>query len=128
MLPLGQSMHSARLADVSRRLEIFLEGRKGIRPPKRSLYAPMLARRVLSLEDVSSVLSLQISRPSFWAPTLAAMGADGFSVFAEVGPGDVLTRLLRWTLRSAKGFVVEDPETAAAFSRAMIPWKKVARG
>ena len=121
ILPLAQCMHSPRLGDVTRRLKILLEGKTAIRTPKLHLYAPMLGRRISSLEETSSVLLLQISRPSLWSSTLAAMGADGFSVFAEVGPGDVLTKLLRWTLREAKGFVVESPEGAEAFARAILP-------
>jgi [acyl-carrier-protein] S-malonyltransferase len=128
MLPIGLAMHSRHLEEVSRRLRIFLEGKRAVRTPKCHLYAPMLSRRVSTLEEISSVLFLQLSRPSLWAQTLGAMGADGFSVFTEVGPGDVLTKLLRWTLRGAKGFVVEDPESGAAFSRAMIPEGVVARG
>ncbi len=128
MLSLSQCMHSPRLGNVTRRLKILLEGKTAVRAPKRHLYAPMLGGRVSSLEELSSVLFFQISRPSRWSSTLAAMGADGFSVFAEVGPGDVLAKLLRWTLREAKGFVVEDPESTAAFSRAMIPSEMVARG
>lgn len=128
LLPLCQRMHSPRLGDVTRRLRILLEGKTTMRAPKRHLYAPMLGGRVSSLEELSSVLFLQISRPSRWSSTLAAMGADGFSVFAEVGPGDVLTKLLRWTLREAKGFVIEDPASAAAFFRAMIPPEVVRRG
>lgn len=128
MLPLSQCMHSPRLGDVTRRLKIFLEGKTAVGAPKCRLYAPMLGRFVSSLEDISSVLFLQISRPSLWSSTLGAMGADGYTVFAEVGPGDVLAKLLRWTLREAKGFVVEDPESAEAFFRAMIPSEIVARG
>jgi [acyl-carrier-protein] S-malonyltransferase len=79
----------------------------------------MLGRRVSSLEESASVLFGQVARPSLWAQTLGAMDADGYSLFAEVGPGDVLTRLLRWTLREARGLVVESPETAAAFAAAI---------
>ncbi|MFI5180023.1 MAG: ACP S-malonyltransferase [Thermoanaerobaculia bacterium] len=120
MLPIGLAMHSRRLDEVSRRLKSFLEGKRAVRTPKCHLYAPMLGRTVSSLEEISSVLSLQISRPSFWSSTLAAMGAVGFSAFAELGPGDALTKLLRWTLRSARGYVVEDPEGAAAAASAMM--------
>lgn len=124
MLPIGLAMHSRRLDDVSRRLKVLFEGKTAVGAPKCRLYAPMLARSVSSLEELSSVLFLQISRPSLWSPTLAEMGADGHSVFAELGPGDVLTRLLRWTLRSARGHVVESPEDAAGFASAMIAPKK----
>jgi [acyl-carrier-protein] S-malonyltransferase len=127
-LPLSQCMHSPRLGNVTRRLKILLEGKTAVGVPKCHLYAPMLGGQVSSLEELSSVLFGQLARPSLWAQTLGAMGADGFSVFAEVGPGDVLAKLLRWTLREAKGFVVEDPESAAAFSRAMIPSEMMARG
>jgi [acyl-carrier-protein] S-malonyltransferase len=127
ILPLSQFMHSPRLGDVTRRLKILLEGKTAIRTPKLHLYAPMLGRRISSLEEISSVLFEQISRPSLWSSTLAAMGADGFSVFAEVGPGDVLTRLLRWTLREAKGFVVESPGGAEAFGRAILPLEVTSR-
>jgi len=119
MLPLSQCMHSPRLGNVSRRLRILIEGKTAIRMPKCDVYAPMLGRRISSLEEVSSVLFSQISGPSHWSSTLSAMGADGYSLFAEAGPGDVLTKLLRWTLRNARGFVVEDPESASAFARAM---------
>ncbi|MGE5345091.1 MAG: ACP S-malonyltransferase [Acidithiobacillales bacterium] len=119
-LPIGLAMHSSRLGDVTRRLKILLEGQTAIRTPKLGLYAPMLGRRVSSPEELSSVLFLQLSRPSHWSSTLAAMRADGLSLFAEVGPGDVLARLLRWTLRDAKGFVVESPEGADALARAMM--------
>ncbi len=128
ILPLAQSMHSGRLGDVTRRLKILLEGKTRLREPKRRLYAPMLGRRITSLEDISAVLFGQLSCPSHWSSTLAAMGADGFSIFAELGPGDVLTKLLRWTLRDAKGFVVESPEGAEALARAMMEPEVAAHG
>jgi [acyl-carrier-protein] S-malonyltransferase len=128
MLPLTQSMHSPRLGDVTRRLRAFFEGKTTLHVPKIPLYAPMLGGRISSVEEASSVLVSQLSRPSFWAPTLAAMGGDGFSLFAELGPGDVLTRLLRWTLRSARGSVVESPESAAVFASAMIAPETQSRG
>jgi [acyl-carrier-protein] S-malonyltransferase len=128
MLSLTRCMHSPRLGNVARRLRILLEGKTAVGTPKCHLYAPMLGRRVSSLEEISSVLFNQVSRPSRWSGTLAAIGADGFSVFAEVGPGDVLTKLLRWTLRDARGFVVDTPESAGAFARAMMPAEVVPHG
>ncbi len=119
MLPIALSMHSPRLDAVTRRLKILLEGKATIRTPKLGLYAPMLGRRISSLAEISSVLFTQISQPSLWSATLGAMGADGFSLFAEVGPGDVLTKLVRWTLRGATGLVVESPDGAEALARSV---------
>lgn len=128
MLPLSQCMHSPRLGNVTRRMKILLEGKTAVGTPKCHLYAPMLARRIFTLEEISSVLLNQISHPSLWSAMLSAMGANGFSLFAEVGPGDVLTKLLRWTLRDARGFVVESPESAEGFASAMMPSEVVRHG
>jgi [acyl-carrier-protein] S-malonyltransferase len=128
VLPIGLAMHSGRLESVTRRLKILLEAKTAVGTPKCHLYAPMLARRIFTLEEISSVLLNQISHPSLWSATLSAMRADGFSHFAEVGPGDVLARLLRWTLRDARGFVVESPESAEGFAGAMMPSEVVRHG
>jgi [acyl-carrier-protein] S-malonyltransferase len=127
MLPIRIAMHCSRLGSVTLRLKILLEGKTAVGTPKSHLYAPMLGHQVSSLEELSSVLFDQISRPSLWSPTLSAMGAAGLTVFAELGPGDVLTKLLRWTLREAKGFVVESPEGAEAFARALRPSEVASR-
>jgi [acyl-carrier-protein] S-malonyltransferase len=119
MLPMGCPMHSNRLEAVCRTLRKSFEGKVGLRQPRLALYAPTFGKEISTFEEISSVLFGQLARPSLWAQTLGAMGADGYSLFAEVGPGDVLTRLLRWTLREAKGLVVESPETATAFAAAV---------
>ncbi len=120
ILPITFPMHSSRLEAVCRGLRRSFEGRNFLREAAVPLYAPMLGRRVSSSEELSSVLFSQLSRPSLWSATLAAMAADGFSLFAEVGPGDVLTKLLRWTLREAAGLVVESPDGAEALSRSVL--------
>ena len=119
MLPIGCAMHSNRLEAVCLRLRKSFEGRIGLRRPRLALYAPTFGKAMSTIEEISLVLFGQLARPSLWAQTLAAMGADGFSLFAELGPGDVLTKLLRWTLREARGHVVGCPATAASFASAV---------
>ena len=116
MLPMRCPMHSNRLEEVCRALRNSFERKVGLRQPRLALYAPTFGKEISTSEEISSVLFGQLAQPSLWAQTLRSMGADGFSLFAEVGPGDVLTKLLRWTLREAQGHVVESPETAAAFA------------
>ena len=83
----------------------------------------MLGRRVENAEEAAHVLSKQICRPSLWAPTLRAMGDSGLARFAEVGPGDVLTKMTRWTLRDAKvaNPALEDPDSIEAFAKSLAP-------
>jgi [acyl-carrier-protein] S-malonyltransferase len=125
MLPIGFPMHSASLAPVTERLKktIFLEGGVRVEQPRAPLYAPMLGRRVRDGAEAAHVLSKQISLPSFFSPTLVEMHGAGLTRFAEVGPGDVLTRLVRWTLRDAivARPALERPEDVAVFAASVAP-------
>ena len=123
MLPIGFPMHSRALESVTEKLKMFLEGGVRLAQPERPLYAPMLGRRVANGEEAAYVLSKQISRPSLFSPTLMAMSAFGIHRYAEVGPGDVLTRLVRWTLRDAivARPALERPEDVAVFAATVAP-------
>lgn len=123
MLPIGFPMHSSALTSVCEGLQRFLEGGVRVEQPRAPLFAPMLGRRVSSREEAALVLSKQISRPSLFATTLQAMSSFGLRRFAEVGPGDVLTRLVRWTLRDAivARPALERPEDVAVFAASVAP-------
>lgn len=123
MLPIGFPMHSRSLESVCERLKNFLEGGVRVEDPSAPLYAPMLGRRVADGAEASFVLSKQISLPSFFASTLLAMRSAGIRRFAEVGPGDVLTRLVRWTLRDAivARPSLERPEDVSVFAATVAP-------
>lgn len=51
----------------------------------------------------------QVSRPVQWQKTLETMFADGFDTFVEVGPGTVVSGLVKKTLKGARILNVEDP-------------------
>jgi [acyl-carrier-protein] S-malonyltransferase len=123
LLSIKIPMHSGKLSSSCDRLQSFLE--RGIKTsqPRGALFAPMLGRRVETAEDAAYVLSRQICRPSLFAPTLQAMREVGLRRFAEVGPGDMLTRMARWTLRDAKvaNPALEDPESIEAFANSLAP-------
>lgn len=123
LLSIKIPMHSSRLSSVCDRLQNFLEGGVRVRQPVAALYAPMLGRRVGNEEDASYVLSKQISLPSLFGPTVKVMREAGLRRFAEVGPGDVLTRLVRWTVRDAQlpPRALEDPEAIDMFAKALAP-------
>jgi malonyl CoA-acyl carrier protein transacylase len=72
------------------------------------------------------VLAHQVSRRSRWEATLRAMADGGHTRFAEVGPGDVLAKLTRWTLRAVRVLPAEDPATVAALAAAVSPLERSA--
>jgi [acyl-carrier-protein] S-malonyltransferase len=116
-LPVGWPMHSPALAEVAEGLGAFVA--RGVRlawPGRAALYAPTLGRVVRSEDEAREVLSTQIARPSRWTDVLAAMAAAGETRFAETGPGDVLSKMHRWTLRSSKADALEEPVGIARFA------------
>lgn len=114
-LPIRWPMHGALLRPVTDRLERFVAKLPVREASRAELYAPMLGRRVADAREAAHVLSRQIAEPSQWALALRAMGEAGHVRFAELGPGDVLTKLLRWTLRGATGAALDEPDAIAAF-------------
>lgn len=117
MLPLRWPMHSPLLEPVTDGLSAFVAREVRMSWPGRAaLYAPMLGGLVTSEEEARQVLGLQISRPSRWADVLSAMAAAGESRFVEAGPGDVLSKMHRWTLRRSKAEVLEEPAGIARFA------------
>jgi len=123
LLKIKIPMHTRRLTSICDRLQSFLEGGVGVKRPVVALYAPMLGRRVGNEEDALGVLSMQISLPSLFGPTLKAMSETGLKRFVEVGPGDVLTKLVRWNVRDATvpGGALEDPASIDAFAKELAP-------
>ena len=116
-LPLGWPMHSPALEPVTDGLSEFVARHvKMTWPVRAALYAPMLGGEVRSEEEARRVLGKQISCPSRWSDVLTAMAAAGEIRFAEVGPGDVLSKMHRWTLRRSKAEVLEEPVGIARFA------------
>jgi [acyl-carrier-protein] S-malonyltransferase len=116
-LPLGWPMHSPALRPVADALSGWVS--RNVRlswPGRATLYAPMLGRAARSEDEARQVLGTQIAHSSRWTDVLTAMAADGETRFAEVGPGDVLSKMHRWTLRRSKAEVLEEPAGIARFA------------
>jgi [acyl-carrier-protein] S-malonyltransferase len=57
-------------------------------------------------------------RPVLWAASIRRLIDEGHRLFVELGPGKVLTGLLREIGRDASAFNVQDAETFAKFRNA----------
>ena len=64
----------------------------------------------MSPEAIREELTRQVNHPVFWQASVERMAADGVSTFIEIGPGKVLTGLIR---RIVPGAVVENIGMAA---------------
>src|SRR4030042_1573183 len=61
-----------------------------------------------SVEDVKSSLVRQLNSPLLWEDSIKAIASSGADAFVEVGPGKVLSGLIKRIEPSAKILNVED--------------------
>jgi [acyl-carrier-protein] S-malonyltransferase len=59
--------------------------------------------------EIVPALLRQVASPVRWTACVQRLADEGGRVFVEVGPGRVLTGLLRRIVGGARGFAVEDP-------------------
>jgi|MGYP002628083181 [acyl-carrier-protein] S-malonyltransferase len=59
------------------------------------IYQNVVARPVLELSDIKENLLRQLTAPVRWTQTIVQMKADGFDTFEELGPGKVLSGLIK---------------------------------
>ena len=72
-----------------------------IRAPRIPAWSCSAVRPFEDAADVRALLAAALVRPVRWRETVEAMHAAGVERFAEAGPGQVLTRLVKRTLAAA---------------------------
>ena len=99
-LPVSAPFHSPLMVPAREGLEPVLE-----RLPFARLACPLYNNVDAAAVDAPSAvrdgLLRQVDRPVRWVELIAAMVADGFDTFVEVGPGSVLSGLIRRIAREA---------------------------
>jgi len=106
MLPVSAPFHCPLMEPAQRRLAADLAAVEF-----RDLEAPLVnnvaAREVRRAEEARQGLIDQVPNPVLWEASVRYMIAQGVTHFVEVGPGRVLTGLLRNIDRAVKGSTVE---------------------
>lgn len=115
VVPLAVSVpsHCAMMARAGERLAQDLDGIS-----LTDLRFPIVnnadARFVRTAAELRPSLIKQISSPLYWEDSISRMTADGFDAFIEVGPGKVLSNLVKRIARDAKVLNVEDQRSLNA--------------
>jgi [acyl-carrier-protein] S-malonyltransferase len=112
VLPLAVSApsHCTLMAEASNRLAALLDTIE-FRDPDMPLVNNADAILLSNAEKIKSSLIKQLSRPLLWEDSIRRIGDGGIDTFIEVGPGKVLSGLIRRIEPSAKLFNVEDMES-----------------
>jgi [acyl-carrier-protein] S-malonyltransferase len=87
--------------------------------PQRPVITSVEARRVRGGDDVRTLLVQQVTAPVRWEDTALALAAEGASVAIEVGPGKVLTGLMRRIVAALPTVPAGDPAGLARAQEAL---------
>jgi [acyl-carrier-protein] S-malonyltransferase len=116
LLPVSAPFHSALMKPAADRLAAELE-RVAAQAPRVPVARNVDAGLTTTADDVKPFLVRQVASPVRWTDCLQSLAREGTTAWLEVGPGRVLTGLLKRTVEGARGHAVEDSEsllTAAA--------------
>ncbi len=103
VLPLTMNwpIHSELMQPVARAIAPLVASLSTVRDPDVPYYGPE-GRAITRGEDIRRLLGTAFCFPTLWKDTFEAMVADGFRLFLEVGPGEMLTRMVRWIDRTTR--------------------------
>ena len=107
MLKVSAPFHCALMAPAQRRLMIQLEG-VAFHDPKMPVACNVDARMITREADARDCLVRQVTGAVRWVECMQLLIKQGATHFVEVGPGKVLTGLLRQIDRSQTGMHVND--------------------
>ncbi|HYB43011.1 MAG TPA: ACP S-malonyltransferase [Candidatus Methylomirabilis sp.] len=108
MLPVSAPFHSSLMKPAADRLATELNGLR-VAAPRLPVVRNVDAGLTLRADEVKPFLVQQVASPVRWTDCVERLAREGATVFLEVGPGRVLTGLLKRTLPEARGQAVEDP-------------------
>jgi [acyl-carrier-protein] S-malonyltransferase len=94
LLQVSAPFHSSMMTPAGERLVAEL-ARVEIRDPAVPVVANINADYVTTAGEVRDALIRQVSGPVMWEQSMRRLIADGYNMFVEVGPGQVLTSLLK---------------------------------
>jgi [acyl-carrier-protein] S-malonyltransferase len=110
LLNVSAPFHCALMQPAQDRLSVDLDAAEIIDPPV-PLVNNVDAQVVKAAAVVREGLKRQVTAPVRWEESMRRLRAEGVEMFVEVGPGKVLSGLLRQIDRSAECLRVEDVAT-----------------
>jgi [acyl-carrier-protein] S-malonyltransferase len=108
MLPVSAPFHCALMTPAAERLAVELE-RVRVSDPTIPVARNVDGEVNRTAAEIKPALLRQVASPVRWTACVERLAAEGGDVFVEVGPGRVLTGLLKRIVDGPRGFSVEDP-------------------
>jgi len=110
LLPVSGAFHSPLMAPAQQKFGTVLDSIT-LHPPKVGIAMNVTGAFVTDVDDIRQHLFEQITQPVQWETTLKTIEGTGITHFIEVGPGKVLSGLVKRTLPESSVMNVEDVRT-----------------
>jgi [acyl-carrier-protein] S-malonyltransferase len=117
-LPVSAPFHCALMEPARERLAPDLRA-VAVRDPEVPLVNNVEARVVRTAGECRDGLLRQVSAPVLWQQSIERLVELGVTTFVELGPGSVLSALVRKTAKAARALNVDSPESLAATLQAL---------
>jgi [acyl-carrier-protein] S-malonyltransferase len=114
IIPLRVSapFHSSLMRRAKDNLASYIEV-INIQDPQIPVICNVTAEYVKTKEEIKDALIEQVTHPIRWVEIVKRINSEGINCFIEVGPGNVLKKLIKQILPKAKVYNVFDSEKAA---------------
>jgi [acyl-carrier-protein] S-malonyltransferase len=115
VLSVSVAAHSPLMAEAAAAMQGILAG-VPFQNPSARLLANADARAITTADGARAELVEHLTAGVDWVRAVETMGAAGVDTFLEVGPGKVLTNLIKRTAPDASAIALEDALAADAFA------------
>ncbi len=110
LLPVSGAFHSPLMESAQQKFQSVLNSVK-LNSPQIDIAMNVTGEFATDTENIKHLLFQQITEPVQWEKTLYMIEKSGITNFVEVGPGKVLSGLVKRTLPESTALNVEDVET-----------------
>ena len=109
-LKVSAPFHSSLMEKAKDNLASYIEN-INIQDPQIPVICNVTADYVKTKEEIKNALIEQVTHPIKWVEIIKKMNSEGINYFIEVGPGNVLKKLIKQILPKAKVYNVFDSES-----------------
>ena len=109
-LPVSGAFHSPLMAPAQQKFQSVLDS-VTLHPPQVNVVMNVTGELATDVDNIKHLLFEQITQPVQWEKTLHTIKETGITHFVEVGPGKVLSGLVKRTLPESSTVNVEDVKT-----------------
>ena len=109
-LKVSAPFHSSLMRKAKENLASYIKN-VNIQDPQIPVICNVTADYVKTKEEIKNALIEQVTNPIKWVDIITKMNSEGINYFIEVGPGNVLKKLIKQILPKAKVYNVYDSES-----------------